>query len=200
MSSAAGTVARTWAYLGGGQSGQLASFKGTGSFEATGRTHGELSGGSSSNDLESSSSMSSALSSSLDIRSEDAGVSCVTGLSGTASPVAKEYFESAPMPTSEVADEGRRLCPSEYQPLLFRLPEECDRFGLGWLLEGPSAQLSRRTRCDRGTPRALLRRARSTSSSGSESSCGMRTAPYEEAPRAGDDRMSGARDMKARTR
>lgn len=119
-SSVAGTEARTWAY-------------------------GELSGGSSSEDFESSSSMSRTFSSSLVIYGEDAGVSCITGLPGTANPVANEYFESGPIPTSDAAEEGRRFL-SAYK--LFRcLTKECDRLGVdpGTLeeLPMPSPKLAR---------------------------------------------------------
>lgn len=120
ISSVAGTEARTWAY-------------------------GELSGGSSLEDFESSSSMSRAFSSSLVIYGEDAGVSCITGLPGTANPVANEYFESGPIPTSDAADEGRRFL-SAYK--LFRLlTEECDRLGVDPCtleeLPMPSSKLAR---------------------------------------------------------
>lgn len=72
-------------------------------------------------------------------------------------------------------------------------------------LEGPSAHLSKLARCSPagGHSRADLscREATSSSSSlSSDSSCGIRTAPYDDEPSAGDVRRRGARDMKTRKR
>lgn len=165
------------------------------------RTYGELSGGSSSNGFASSSSISNTSSSSVVIYGEDAGVSCVTGFPGTARPVAKEYLESAPIPTSDVANDGRRLCAFAYRALLLRRCRRCCNPSF----EGPSAQLSKLALCnlpgDRPGAGLSCRVARSTSSSlSSDSSCGIRTAPYDDEPSAGDVRRRGVRDMKTRKR
>lgn len=127
------------------------------------------------------------------------GVSCITEFPGTASPVANENFESAPMPTSEVAEEGLRLRISRYHPLLLR-PDECERFGLDLSCasrDGP-APFSRLVRWD--PPLTALRTCLRPGRSLSRESCGIRTAPYEVEPSAGDDRTSGVRDMRARRR
>lgn len=122
---------------------------------------------------------------------EDIGVSCITGFPGTANPVAKEYFESAPIPTSDVADDGRRLCRPAYM-LLRRLPNDSDRLGpKACGVEGlPS--FSKLACCDR--VRCVCWGCRGSLVSSSES-C---KAPYDEP--AGDERRRGARDMKARKR
>lgn len=164
-------------------------------------TYGELSGGSSSNGFASSSSISSTSSSSVVIYGEDAGVSCVTGFPGTARPVANENLESAPIPISDVAKEGRRLCASLYRALLLRRRRRCCNPSF----EGPSAQLSKLALCnlpgDRAGAGLSCRAAGSTSSSlSSDSSWGIRTAPYDDEPSAGDVRRRGARDMKPRKR
>lgn len=118
--------------------------------------YGELSMGSSA-DFESSSSISRIAPSSLEISAEETGDSCIIGFPGTARPVANENFESAPIPTSEVAAEGRRLRPSLYQ--LLRLPLEWDRLRFvhrSPSVDGPSMQLSGLSVCDLGGPSCRL--------------------------------------------
>lgn len=158
-------------------------------------TYGELSGGSSSTDFASSPSRSKLSSSSLEIYGDEAGVSCPTGLPGTANPVAKEYLESAPIPTSDAAEEGRRFRPSRlYRPLLLRRPDECDLRIFDWRSSlGPLGQLSELVR-ESWAPLRLSDGLDVLASS--ESSCGVRTAPYDDEPSAGDVRMRGVRDMK----
>ena len=79
---------------------------------------------------------------------EDMGVSCITGLPGTARPVAKEYLESAPIPTSDVAEDGRRVCLSAYV-LLRRLLKESDRLGPWLRVIEELPPFSKLARCNR---------------------------------------------------